>query len=187
MADDVDYYRRCREVFIKPPEMPLRVQHAGEVGLPLRLRPVHRPRAALVPVARRDQRPLQPALSDLLRRAADPIGCPRARSPRSSACSTPSSATKGEPDVVQISGGEPTIHPAVLRRARRRAPASDPPPDGQHQRRADRAGRGLRRAPGGVHARLRGLPAVRLLRARRADGAARRRSARRCASARSSA
>ena len=22
MADDVDYYRRCREVFIKPPEMP---------------------------------------------------------------------------------------------------------------------------------------------------------------------
>ena len=23
MADDVDYYRRCREVFLKPPEMPL--------------------------------------------------------------------------------------------------------------------------------------------------------------------
>jgi uncharacterized radical SAM superfamily Fe-S cluster-containing enzyme len=23
IADDVDYYRRCREVFIKPPEMPL--------------------------------------------------------------------------------------------------------------------------------------------------------------------
>ena len=23
VADDVDYYRRCREVFIKPPEMPL--------------------------------------------------------------------------------------------------------------------------------------------------------------------
>lgn len=22
LADDVDYYRRCREVFIKPPEMP---------------------------------------------------------------------------------------------------------------------------------------------------------------------
>jgi uncharacterized radical SAM superfamily Fe-S cluster-containing enzyme len=24
IADDVDYYRRCREVFVKPPEMPLR-------------------------------------------------------------------------------------------------------------------------------------------------------------------
>ena len=23
MADDVEYYRRCREVFIKPPEMPV--------------------------------------------------------------------------------------------------------------------------------------------------------------------
>jgi len=25
IADDVDYYRRCREVFIKPPEMPLTI------------------------------------------------------------------------------------------------------------------------------------------------------------------
>jgi 7,8-dihydro-6-hydroxymethylpterin dimethyltransferase len=23
IADDIDYYRRCREVFLKPPEMPL--------------------------------------------------------------------------------------------------------------------------------------------------------------------
>ena len=43
------------------------LQHAGEMGLPVRLRPVHRSRAALVPLAGRDLRLLQPALSDLLR------------------------------------------------------------------------------------------------------------------------
>ena len=86
---------------------------------------------------------------------------------------------EGEPDVVQISGGEPTIHPdffAVLDRAKARA---DPAPDGQHQRHPHRARRGVRAAAGRVHARLRGVPAVRLVRAGGAAGAARRRSPRR--------
>ena len=34
MADDVDYYRRCREVFIKPPEMPLRFNTPVRWGCP---------------------------------------------------------------------------------------------------------------------------------------------------------
>ena len=34
IADDVDYYRRCREVFIKPPEMPLRYNTAVKWGCP---------------------------------------------------------------------------------------------------------------------------------------------------------
>ena len=94
MADDVDYYRRCREVFIKPPEMPLRVQHAGPLGLPLRLRAVPRPRAALLPVADRDHRPLQPALPDLLRGQRAVAAAVPQRSIRSSACSTRSCATR---------------------------------------------------------------------------------------------
>ena len=34
MADDVDYYRRCREVFIKPPEMPLHWNTPVKYGCP---------------------------------------------------------------------------------------------------------------------------------------------------------
>src|SRR5436190_18891491 len=34
MADDVDYYRRCREVFIKPPEMPRRFNTKVQWGCP---------------------------------------------------------------------------------------------------------------------------------------------------------
>ena len=65
---------------------------------------------------------------------------------RSSACSMRSSRNEGEPDVVQISGGEPTLHPdffAILDAAKR---APDPAPDGQHQRHAHREGAGVRGA-----------------------------------------
>ena len=34
VADDVDYYRRCREVFIKPPEMPLHYNTPVKWGCP---------------------------------------------------------------------------------------------------------------------------------------------------------
>ena len=34
MADDVEYYRRCREVFIKPPEMPQRYNTPVQWGCP---------------------------------------------------------------------------------------------------------------------------------------------------------
>jgi uncharacterized radical SAM superfamily Fe-S cluster-containing enzyme len=34
ISDDVDYYRRCREVFIKPPEMPDRYNTAVNFGCP---------------------------------------------------------------------------------------------------------------------------------------------------------
>ena len=34
MADDVDYYRRCREIFIKPPEMPLAFNTPVRWGCP---------------------------------------------------------------------------------------------------------------------------------------------------------
>ena len=34
MADDVDYYRRCREIFIKPPEMPVAFNTPVRWGCP---------------------------------------------------------------------------------------------------------------------------------------------------------
>ena len=34
MADDVDYYRRCREVFLKPPEMPNHYNTGVKWGCP---------------------------------------------------------------------------------------------------------------------------------------------------------
>ena len=34
VADDVDYYRRCREVFLKPPEMPQRYNTPVKWGCP---------------------------------------------------------------------------------------------------------------------------------------------------------
>ncbi len=100
-----------------------------------------------------------------------------ARSSRSNACSTLSSRNEGEPDIVQISGGEPTIHPRVLRDPRRRQAPPHPAPDGQHQRHPHRAGRSLRRAAGHLHAALRTLSAVRLAATRPAHATARRRPA----------
>jgi 7,8-dihydro-6-hydroxymethylpterin dimethyltransferase len=67
VADDIEYYKRCREVFIKPPEMPRVYNTPVKWGCPYDCG-LHRSRAALVPLARRDHRPLQFALSDLLRR-----------------------------------------------------------------------------------------------------------------------
>ena len=53
-------------------------------------------------------------------------------------------ASEGEPDLVQISGGEPTIHPQILRDPRRRAAPADPARHAQHQRHPHRRGPGLR-------------------------------------------
>ena len=36
LADDVDYYRRCRELFLKPSEMPLRFNTLATVPRPTR-------------------------------------------------------------------------------------------------------------------------------------------------------
>ena len=43
MADDVEYYRRCREVFLKPPGDAAALEHAGEVRVSVRLRTVSGP------------------------------------------------------------------------------------------------------------------------------------------------
>jgi 7,8-dihydro-6-hydroxymethylpterin dimethyltransferase len=113
VADDVDYYRRSREVFIKPPEQPAVYNTPIRWGCPYDcgLCPDHEQHScvALVEIADacnlrcpvcyagsapgRAFRPL-----DQIERMLDAVV-----------------RNEGQPDVVQISGGEPTIHPDFFR------------------------------------------------------------------------
>jgi hypothetical protein len=120
MADDVDYYRRCREIFIKPPEMPLAFNTPVRWGCPYDcgLCADHQQHSCLslievtdhcnlecpICYAESGPRRLQHRTLEHIQRMIDAVV-----------------RNEGEPDVVQISGGEPTIHPdffAILDRAK---------------------------------------------------------------------
>jgi uncharacterized radical SAM superfamily Fe-S cluster-containing enzyme len=122
IADDADYYRKAREVFIKAPEMPHRFNTEQRWGCPYDcgLCPEHMQHSCLslveitdhcnlrCPVCYADSGPHRPGFRDLatVERMLDAVV-----------------ANEGEPDVVQISGGEPTLHPdffAILDAAKRR-------------------------------------------------------------------
>jgi uncharacterized radical SAM superfamily Fe-S cluster-containing enzyme len=122
VADDAAYYRKAREVFIKTPEMPRRFNTAQHWGCPYDcgLCPEHMQHSCLslveitdhcnlrCPICYADSGPHRPGYRDLatVERMLDAV-----------------LANEGEPDVVQISGGEPTLHPdffAILDAARRR-------------------------------------------------------------------
>jgi 7,8-dihydro-6-hydroxymethylpterin dimethyltransferase len=110
MADDVDYYRRCREVFIKPPEMPRAFNTKVKWGCPYDcgLCAEHQQHSCLslveitdhcnlqCPVCYAESGPSRQQYRSLehIQRMIDAVV-----------------RNEGEPDVVQISGGEPTIHP----------------------------------------------------------------------------
>ena len=110
MADDVDYYRRCREVFIKPPEMPRTFNTPVRWGCPYDcgLCADHQQHSCLSLIEITDHCNLQCPICyaesgparyqyktlDHIQRLIDAVV-----------------RNEGEPDVVQISGGEPTIHP----------------------------------------------------------------------------
>src|SRR5260221_4490748 len=122
VSDDVEYYRQCREVYLKPPEMPLRRNTPIHWSCPYDcgLCPDHEQHScvSLIEVTdacnlrcpicyagsgpeRQHHRPLE-----LIESMLDAV-----------------IANEGEADVVQISGGEPTIHPdffAILDAAKRR-------------------------------------------------------------------
>jgi uncharacterized radical SAM superfamily Fe-S cluster-containing enzyme len=121
MADDVDYYRRCREVFIKPPEMPNHYNTPVKWGCPYDcgLCTDHEQHSCVSLIEIDDACNLQ-----------CPI-CYAGSGPGRGFRSLPEIErmldcvirNEGQPDVVQISGGEPTIHPdffAILDAARRR-------------------------------------------------------------------
>lgn len=122
IADDVDYYKRAREVFIKPPEQPNVNQTPIKYGCPYDcgLCPDHEQHScvALVevtdhcnlrcPICYAESGPHRPTHRSLeqVEFMLDAV----VRSER-------------EPDVIQISGGEPTVHPhffEILDAAKRR-------------------------------------------------------------------
>lgn len=109
IASDADYYKKCRE-FLKPAEMPLRWNTPIKYGCPYDcgLCPDHEQHSCLTLVEVTDRCNLQ-----------CPI-CYAESSPRRESWRSLEQiesmldavvANEGEPDVVQISGGEPTIHP----------------------------------------------------------------------------
>jgi uncharacterized radical SAM superfamily Fe-S cluster-containing enzyme len=122
IADDAAYYRKAREVFIKTPEMPRRFNTEQRWGCPYDcgLCPEHMQHSCLslieitdhcnlrCPICYADSGPHRPEFRDMAAVEAmlDAVV-----------------ANEGEPDVVQISGGEPTLHPdffAILDLAKRR-------------------------------------------------------------------
>ncbi|MBI5615630.1 MAG: radical SAM protein [Gammaproteobacteria bacterium] len=122
VATDADYWRSGREIYVKPPEMPLAFNTAQHWGCPYDcgLCPDHMQHSCLTilevtehcnlrcPVCYASSGPERLAHRDLptIERMLDAIV-----------------ANEGEPDVVQISGGEPTLHPRffeILDAAKRR-------------------------------------------------------------------
>jgi uncharacterized radical SAM superfamily Fe-S cluster-containing enzyme len=122
IADDIDYYRRCREVFLKPAEMPRVYNTAVKWGCPYDcgLCTDHEQHSCLSLVEINDHCNLR-----------CPICYAESGPDRLSSRSLAEIErmidavvrNEVEPDVVQISGGEPTIHPQffeVLDAVRRR-------------------------------------------------------------------
>jgi len=110
VSDDAAYYRACRETWIKPPELPLQFNTSMRYGCPYDcgLCPDHMQHSCLsiveinehcnleCPICYAESGPKRDAQRSLaeVRQMLDAIV-----------------ANEGEADVVQISGGEPTLHP----------------------------------------------------------------------------
>jgi 7,8-dihydro-6-hydroxymethylpterin dimethyltransferase len=120
IADDVDYYRRCREIFIKRPEMPRVFNTPVKWGCPYDcgLCADHQQHSCLSLIEITDHCNLQCPICY----AESGPGRPHYRSlDHVQQLIDAVVGNEGEPDVVQISGGEPTIHPdffAILDRAK---------------------------------------------------------------------
>ena len=122
IADDMDYYRRCREVFLKPPEQPEVYNTPIHWGCPYDcgLCPDHEQHSCLTlleitdhcnlrcPTCYASSGPERESYRSMeqIERMLDAIV-----------------RNEGHPDIVQISGGEPTLHPEffeILNAAKRR-------------------------------------------------------------------
>ncbi|MEZ5319449.1 MAG: radical SAM protein [Vicinamibacterales bacterium] len=122
VADDVDYYRRCREVFIKPPETPQRYNTPVRWGCPYDcgLCTDHEQHSCLSLVEIADACNLRCPICYASSGPDRPHYRPLAQV---EAMLDAVVRNEGHPDVIQISGGEPTIHPdffAILDAAKAR-------------------------------------------------------------------
>lgn len=113
LADDADYYRRAREVFLKAPEQPCRSNTPIHYGCPYDcgICPDHEQHSCLTlleltdacnlrcPVCYAESGPERTAFRTL---------------PQLEAMLDAIVANEERPDVVQISGGEPTLHPDLF-------------------------------------------------------------------------
>lgn len=122
VSDDSDYYRQCREVYIKPPERPLRFNTPTRYGCPYDcgLCPDHMQHSCLALIEITDhcnlKCPICYADSGPHRQGFIPLASVESMLDTLV-------ANEGAPDVVQISGGEPSLHPeifAILDAAKRR-------------------------------------------------------------------
>jgi len=122
MSDDAAYYRLCREVYVKPPEMPRRFNTRMEFGCPYDcgLCPDHMQHSCLTLVEITDHCNLR---CPVCFASSGPERTPHRSLETVLAMLDAVVANEGQPDVVQISGGEPTLHPeffAILDAARAR-------------------------------------------------------------------
>ncbi|MFO1341118.1 MAG: radical SAM protein [Burkholderiaceae bacterium] len=110
MSDDVGYYRLCREVFVKPPEMPQRFGTAMRHGCPYDcgLCPDHMQHSCLSIVEITDHCNLR---CPTCYAASGPERLTHRSFDEVLAMLDAVVASEGQADVVQISGGEPTLHP----------------------------------------------------------------------------
>ncbi len=111
ISDDVDYYRSARETFIKPPELPQRFNTAMQYGCPYDcgLCPDHMQHSCLTVVEITDRCNLSCPVC-YAASSTDPNLKHRSLA-EVCAMLDATVANEGEPDVVQLSGGEPTLHP----------------------------------------------------------------------------
>lgn len=122
IADDAHYYRLCREVYVKPPEMPERFNTGMRRGCPwdCGLCPDHMQHSCVSVVEITETCNLR---CPVCYAGSGPDTGRHLSLAEIEAMLDTVVANEGEPDVVQLSGGEPTLHPdffAVLDAARAR-------------------------------------------------------------------
>jgi len=122
ISDDVDYYRLCREVYVKAPEMPERFNTQMQRGCPFDcgLCPDHMQHSCVTVMEITERCNLQ---CPVCYAASGPAVGGHRSLPEIETMLDTLVANEGEPDVVQISGGEPTEHPeffTILDAVRRR-------------------------------------------------------------------
>jgi 7,8-dihydro-6-hydroxymethylpterin dimethyltransferase len=116
IADDIEYYKQCQQ-FIKPGDMPLKFNTPIKHGCPYDcgLCPDHEQHSCLTLVEVSDRCNLSCPICYADSGAEELSSANQPRRHRSLAQIEQMLdnivANEGEPDIVQISGGEPTIHP----------------------------------------------------------------------------